>query len=739
MAAPGAAKPLFLRTVLEELRQFGSFDRLPKQVEYYLEAGTPEELFRRVIRRWQDDFDGGRNLVRRSLVPLWAARRGLAEAEWLEAIAHRTDPVPRSDWRPLFLAMMPHLAHRSGLYAPGHEFLKQAIEAELLPLEDDRRTAHQALADYFAAQPVMSLRKADEWPWQLHAAESWERLEAALTDLDLFLSLCEDRTKWELTGYWHPLRKRGQDLGKSYTGAFHRWLEKHPELAEQARLAHELGTFLVNNGCYLDAESLLQRALEGRERVLGPEHPDTLTSVDNLAVLLESTGDYVQAEPLYRRALEGYERVLGPEHPHTLASVNNLALLLESTGDYVQAEALYRRALEGRERVLGPEHPSTLVSVNNLAALLYSKGDYVQAEPLYRRALEGYERVLGPEHPDTLASVNNLAALLYSKGDYVQAEPLYRRALEGYERVLGPEHPHTLKSVNNLAVLLYSKGDYVQSEPLYRRALEGSERVLGPEHPSTLWSVNCLAALLESKGDYVQAEPLYRRALEGRERILGPEHPSTLRSVNNLAWLLRIRGNFTEAESLYRRILAIAEGIDVTARSRPILTRMATANNELAFHMDVPEKRWKDAENHYRQAIDLYVEAHNPIEAANVRAESPKGLPPLRATGGRGQGQGNDQCPRRRRGPARGKRTQAAPGAGIGSGHCRLIAAPWKLKKVCRDGNATARSRVIWGGLGWSRVGWANAKRCPPRGSVGAYWWARKSPCPPYMMVHDGL
>ncbi len=59
--------------------------------------------------------------------------------------------------------------------------------------------------------------------------------------------------------------------------------------------------------------------------MLGPEHPDTLTSVNNLAVLLMSQGDYAGAAPLYRRALEARERVLGPEHPDTLNSVNNLA------------------------------------------------------------------------------------------------------------------------------------------------------------------------------------------------------------------------------------------------------------------------------------------------------------------------------------------------------------------------------------------------------------------------------
>jgi hypothetical protein len=76
---------------------------------------------------------------------------------------------------------------------------------------------------------------------------------------------------------------------------------------------------------------LYRRALEARERVLGPEHPDTLRSVNNLAELLRGKGDHAGAEPLYRRALEGNERVQGPEHPNTVKFRQNLAVLLRES------------------------------------------------------------------------------------------------------------------------------------------------------------------------------------------------------------------------------------------------------------------------------------------------------------------------------------------------------------------------------------------------------------------------
>jgi hypothetical protein len=63
------------------------------------------------------------------------------------------------------------------------------------------------------------------------------------------------------------------------------------------------------------------------ENVLGPEHPDTAASVNNLGVLFGDQGDLAAAQPLLERALAIREKALGPEHPDTAMSLNNLAFL----------------------------------------------------------------------------------------------------------------------------------------------------------------------------------------------------------------------------------------------------------------------------------------------------------------------------------------------------------------------------------------------------------------------------
>jgi tetratricopeptide (TPR) repeat protein len=75
------------------------------------------------------------------------------------------------------------------------------------------------------------------------------------------------------------------------------------------------------------------------------------------------------AKPLYERALAISEKALGAEHPDTGTSLNNLAGLLRAQGDYAGAKPLYERALAIREKALGAEHRSTKIIRGNLAGL----------------------------------------------------------------------------------------------------------------------------------------------------------------------------------------------------------------------------------------------------------------------------------------------------------------------------------------------------------------------------------
>src|SRR5262249_30056439 len=102
-----------------------------------------------------------------------------------------------------------------------------------------------------------------------------------------------------------------------------------------------------------------------QRRTQGQAEIDQAASLNRQGQQYQEQGRYKEAEPLYRRALVIYERVLGPNHPDTATILDNLAALYQMQGRYGAAEPLVKRSLAIREKVLGPDHPSTALNLNN--------------------------------------------------------------------------------------------------------------------------------------------------------------------------------------------------------------------------------------------------------------------------------------------------------------------------------------------------------------------------------------
>ncbi|KAK2728443.1 Kinesin light chain 5 [Colletotrichum kahawae] len=363
--------------------------------------------------------------------------------------------------------------------------------------------------------------------------------------------------------------------------------EEHPDtLTSMANLA---STFW-NQGRWKEAEKLEVQVMEARKRVLGEEHPSTLTSIGNLSSTYRNQGRWKEAEELEVRVIETMNRVLGAEHPSTRTSMASLASTYRSQGRCKEAEKLEVRVMEAMKRVLGEEHPDTLTSMDNLASTYRSQGRWKEAEELFVRVVETSLRVLGEEHPDTLTSMANLASTYRSQGRWNEAEELEVRVMEARKRVLGEEHPDTLTSMANLASTFWSQGRWNEAEKLEVRVIETRKRVLGAEHPSTLTSMANLASTYRNQGRWKEAEELEVRVMETRKKVLGEEHPSTLTSMNNLASTYREQGRWREAEKLFVRVMGTMKR--VLGEEHP-LTLNSIANLAATYKS---QGRWKEAE-----------------------------------------------------------------------------------------------------------------------------------------------
>jgi tetratricopeptide (TPR) repeat protein len=304
---------------------------------------------------------------------------------------------------------------------------------------------------------------------------------------------------------------------------------------------------LIEVGASSWAHACAEVLVRGLRRILGEEHPSTLTAMNNLAEALSARGDYVGAQEIHEHVLAARCHVLGEEHPDTLTTKQNLATTLWAQGDYPSAQNLEEQVLAAKRRVLGEEHPSTLNSMNNLAVTLRVRGDHTGAREIHERVLMARHRVLGEEHPDTLNSLNNLAEALRACGDFVGAQEMQERVLGARRRILGDEHPATLITKQNLATTLWAQGKYGPAEELEQQVLTVKRRVLGEQHPSTSIAAWHLYITLRGSGKVAEA----RRVLKENLLWLLERDPETL-TKNQQEYreqLLRIRDALQEPDA----------------------------------------------------------------------------------------------------------------------------------------------------------------------------------------------
>ena len=220
-----------------------------------------------------------------------------------------------------------------------------------------------------------------------------------------------------------------------------------------------MGGVYYDRASYDKALEWYGKALDIREKVLDPEHPDTAATYNNMALVYKRQGEYGKALEWYGKALGISEKILGTEHPSTATTYNNMAGVYDSKGEYDKALEWYGKALAITEKVLGMEHPSTAATYNNMAGVYLSKGEYDKALEWYEKDRAISEKVLGTEHPDTAATYNNMAGVYESKGEYYKALEWYVCAYRVVSAKLGQVHPHTQLVYRNLSKAYEDSGN----------------------------------------------------------------------------------------------------------------------------------------------------------------------------------------------------------------------------------------------------------------------------------------
>ena len=73
----------------------------------------------------------------------------------------------------------------------------------------------------------------------------------------------------------------------------------------------------------------------------------------------------LRAQSLLEEVLLVYRRILGDDHPNTLTTLANLSSLHQATGNLDVSSTYLGEVLSVRKRLYGNNHPDTLLCMNN--------------------------------------------------------------------------------------------------------------------------------------------------------------------------------------------------------------------------------------------------------------------------------------------------------------------------------------------------------------------------------------
>ena len=228
-------------------------------------------------------------------------------------------------------------------------------------------------------------------------------------------------------------------------------------------------------------------------------------------------------------------RLLGTDHPDSLSTRLEQGLVFKSLKRDEEAESVFTSALEGMRRTHGPRNPVTLTCASLLASIYLEQHRHDEAEALLSSIIGPMLDVLGEHHTEYRAAQYNLAAVVLARGDKIRALAL----LEQF-----PGGPPTDPSVDLLFKVLwndprmYAISNRVHLADPQRRMIQESEF-------NRLWYRERLD----------EAEKVITDLVHANRANLGLEHPETERATLNLVGLYSVQGGCDEARPLLEKML----------------------------------------------------------------------------------------------------------------------------------------------------------------------------------------
>lgn len=300
------------------------------------------------------------------------------------------------------------------------------------------------------------------------------------------------------------------------------------------------------------SELFQEKELRARERCLGSEHPQVLSSVARLCRLYLQHGNQTKADRLSALLLN-YASKVQKEETQIDLHFSELDKYFAKHASYKDPYAKLKLARESSDKARADEHLELAASLDSIATVYKERKKYPFAEQVYKKSLELREKTLAPGHLAIAFANENLGNLYAEQGKTQLAKPYFEASLEITRKTLDFKRPEVYQRLDGLAHSYISLGQLKEAETLYKQALTLIKDSCGTGNKDYVSASLSLASLYTKQGRASEAEPLLKAALRVSEGLNGPQSASLVPLLDKYAETLGSCGKTGDAAKMKQR------------------------------------------------------------------------------------------------------------------------------------------------------------------------------------------
>ena len=498
---------LILKTLLNELICYGSYQHLDERIDYYLEADSFLDFFDRVLARLEQDYSKNQDIVKTVLSLIYLSKDGLSEEEILGITRFR-----EVDWRLFFCAFYGNLVSRKGLLSFSHQVIAQAICRRYdLANPQVAQTYRESIIAHFDSSEDTD-RRTIELAYQYYNVDSCDKLYDTVLSFEAF-SLLNEYDSWLLASYWRKLL----ECGSGYSLADYLNLRKESDAVVDLPLcsiAHFIGNYFPNfsvemqyYNCYLRPDLKLAELLQDN-------FPLAEQIYLGVAGCCGRVGRLDMALRVYEILLKYYKK------PADISNtLNAIGHIYEHNRDYKRALDYYNRSIEAS---LNSDHVAHAINYVSIAGVYKNQRKYEDAITLYLKAIDIFETYNGC----ATAAMGCFIGLGYIYGKMKQKETAVNyveKGLSALSKEYGKHHPLCFFALQNAASIYLNNDDHDNALKTLLRIVDTFETNIFTRIKTKEWIkvYGDIGKLYYQKKEYLNSIEYYQKAIQSAKNEPG--------------------------------------------------------------------------------------------------------------------------------------------------------------------------------------------------------------------------